>query len=38
MTLQRWAGSEWVEYRVDGKLVRSPIDIDALPPGRYRLV
>jgi hypothetical protein len=37
MTLQRWDG-KWVNYKVDGKLVKSPVDIDALPAGRYRLV
>jgi hypothetical protein len=37
MTLQRWAG-KWVNYKVDGKTVKSPVDIDALPAGRYRLV
>jgi hypothetical protein len=35
MILQRRDGDEWVE---DGKLVKSPVDIDALLPGRYRLV
>jgi hypothetical protein len=35
MTLQRWDG-KWVNYKVDGKVVKSPID--ALPAGRYRLV
>ena len=34
MTLQRWDGKEWV----DCKVVKSPVDIDALPAGRYRLV
>jgi hypothetical protein len=37
MTLQRLE-DEWVDYKVDGKVVKSPVDIDALPPGRYRLV
>jgi hypothetical protein len=37
MTLQSLE-DEWVNYKVDGKLVKSPVDIDALPPGRYRLV
>jgi hypothetical protein len=37
MTLQRWDG-KWVNYKVDGKVVKSPVDIDALPFGRYRLV
>ena len=38
MILQRRDGKDWVDYKVDGKVVRSPVDIDALPPGRYRLV
>jgi hypothetical protein len=38
MTLQRSEDREWVDYVVDSKLVKSPVDIDALPPGRYRLV
>ena len=37
MILQRWAGREWVDYKVDGKVVKSPVDIDALPPGGYQL-
>jgi hypothetical protein len=37
MILQRWDG-KWVNYKVDGKLIKSPVDIDALPPGVYRLV
>ena len=37
MTLQRW-GREWVDYKIDNKVVKSPVDIDALPAGRYRLV
>ena len=28
----------WRDYEVDGETVKSPIDIDALPAGRYRLV
>jgi hypothetical protein len=36
MTLQRLDG-EWVDCKVDGKLVKSPVDIDELPSGRYRL-
>ena len=38
MTLQRCEDREWVEYKVDGKVVKSPVDIDALLAGRYRLV
>jgi hypothetical protein len=37
MTLQR-EYRDWVNYKVDGKVVKSPVDIDALPAGRYRLV
>jgi hypothetical protein len=38
MTLQRLDGNDWVDYKLDGKEVKSPVDIDALPAGRYRLV
>ena len=38
MTLQRREDREWVDYKVDGEVVKSPVDIDALPGGRYRLV
>jgi hypothetical protein len=38
MTLQRLEDCEWVDYKVDGEVVKSPVDIDALPAGRYRLV
>lgn len=38
MTLQRLEDGEWVDYKVDGEVVKSPVDIDALPAGRYRLV
>ena len=27
----------WRDYEVGGKVVESPVDIDALPPGVYRL-
>jgi hypothetical protein len=27
MTLQRWDGNDWVDYKADGKLVKSPVDI-----------
>jgi hypothetical protein len=37
MTLQRLE-DDWVDYKVDGKVVKSPVDIDKLPAGRYRLV
>ena len=39
MVLQRREGRDgWVDYLVDGKAVISPIKIDTLPPGNYRLV
>jgi hypothetical protein len=38
MTLQRREDRDWVDYKLDGKVVKSPADIDALLPGRYRLV
>jgi hypothetical protein len=28
----------WRDYEVDGETVKSPVDIDALPAVRYRLV
>jgi hypothetical protein len=28
----------WRDYKIDRKLVKSPVDIDSLPPGVYRLV
>jgi hypothetical protein len=28
----------WRDYKIDRMLVKSPVDIDALPAGRYRLV
>jgi hypothetical protein len=37
MTLQRLE-DEWMDYKVDGKLVKSPVDIDTLPAGVYRLI
>ena len=30
MILQRRDGNEWVNYKVDGKVVKSPVDIDEL--------
>jgi hypothetical protein len=38
MVLQCLEDSEWLDYKVNGKVVTSPVDIDALPAGRYRLV
>jgi len=38
MTLQRREDREWVDYKVDGKVVKSLVDIDGLPFGKYRLV
>jgi hypothetical protein len=41
MTLQREYRNGrhlvWRDYKVDGVTVKSPVDIDALPSGRYRL-
>jgi hypothetical protein len=28
----------WLDYQKDGEVVKSPVDIDALPFGVYRLV
>jgi hypothetical protein len=28
----------WHDYKLDGKVIKSPVDIDALPAGKYRLV
>jgi len=38
MTLQRLDKSEWQDYLTDGEPVKSPIDIESLPSGEYRLV
>ena len=38
MTLQRLEKRVWVDYKVDGEMVISPMKIEKLPPGRYRLV
>jgi hypothetical protein len=38
MNLKRLDRKEWVDYKIDGKLVKSPVDIAPLPSGRYRLV
>ncbi len=39
MTLQRRDREQdyfvWRDYLVDGKVVKSPVDIDSLPAGRY---
>ena len=37
MKLQRLDGREWVDYLVDGEVVKSPVDIEKLPAGKYRL-
>jgi hypothetical protein len=29
MTLQRWDGNDWMDYKVEGKVVKSPVDIYA---------
>ena len=38
MILQRLDSNDWVNYKVDGKVVKSPVDIETLPQGKYRLV
>ena len=37
MVLQRLDGGLWRDYLVGGGPVLSPVDIEALPPGKYRL-
>jgi hypothetical protein len=37
MTLQYRDRLIWRDYQVDGETVKSPVDMDALPPGVYRL-
>jgi len=36
MILQRREQDGWQDYRVDGKRVLSPVDIETLPAGYYR--
>ena len=38
MVLQRLEGREWVGYVVDEAVIVSPVKIEKLPPGRYRLI
>ena len=42
MTLQReyreGGNLIWRDVVIDGQVVKSPVDIDALPAGKYRLV
>ena len=38
MTLQRLEGRVWVGYRVNGKVVKSPVDVKNIPPGKYRQI
>lgn len=38
MTLQHLERGVWRDYIVNDKPVLSPVDIEALPPGKYRLV
>ena len=42
MTLQRRervsGGYQWQDYQQEGKTVKSPLDLDSLPAGKYRLV
>jgi hypothetical protein len=35
--LQRLEGSVWKDYLVDSEPVREPLDLESLPPGRYRM-
>ena len=35
--LQRYEDGQWRDYVADGQLVVSPVDMEQLPPGRYRL-
>ena len=38
-TLQRLDNGVWENYRLDGEVVSSDsLDIESLPPGRYRIV
>ena len=38
MTLQREVKrDQWIDYLVNNKPVKSPVDLDALPAGKYRL-
>ncbi len=37
MILQRFERGVWRDYLVDGEPVLAPVDIEALPPGNYRL-
>ena len=37
MILQRQYHDIWMNVLMDGKMVKSPVDIDALPAGKYRL-
>ena len=30
-------GDEWMDYKVDGKTVTAPVDIETLLPGEYRV-
>ena len=38
MKLQRIERGVWQDVIKDGELVLSPVDLEALPPGKYRLV
>ena len=35
---RRERGQDWKNYLVNRRLVKSPVDIESLPPGKYRLV
>lgn len=37
MILQRREGHDWMTVIEDGQVVKSPVDIEKLPAGKYRL-
>ena len=36
--LQRKEPDGWVDFKVDGEVVKAPVSVYELPPGTYRLV
>jgi len=38
MVLQRREPEGWRDYRVDGEQILSPVDVETLQPGYYRLI
>ena len=36
--LQRKEPDGWVDFKVDGEVVKAPVSVYDLPPGTYRLV